>query len=89
MRDNSVTVDTAASPATLAFAERFNVAVRLIDSHIDEGRGEKPAMVGEFGAVSYAELAQRVNCCGNALKGLGLAHGDRVLMVVRDCPEFF
>jgi len=89
MRDNTVTVDTTASPATLTFAEQFNVAVPLIDRHLDEGRGARPAIVGEFGAVSYAELADRVNRCGNALKGLGLAHGDRVAMMVRDCPEFF
>jgi len=89
MRDNTVTVDYAADPATLDFAGQFNVAVPLIDRHLAEGRGEKAAIVGEFGTVSYADLAARVNRCGNALKALGLSHGDRVLMMVRDCPEFF
>ncbi len=47
------------------------------------------AIQGDFGTVSYAQLAEDVNRCGNALAGLGLASGDRVLMMVKDCPEFF
>ncbi len=89
MRDNTVTVDSTASPATLVFADQFNVAVALIDRHLDEGRGARPAIVGAFGTVTYAELADRVNRCGNALKRLGLGHGDRVAMMVCDGPEFF
>ena len=41
------------------------------------------------GDVTYAELAERVARCGNALLGLGLRRGERLLMVVKDCPEFF
>jgi benzoate-CoA ligase family protein len=39
--------------------------------------------------VSYAELAERVNRAGNALLARGLEPGDRLLMVVKDCPAFF
>src|SRR4029079_5327021 len=38
---------------------------------------------------TYAELAEHVNRCGNALRGLGLLPGQRMLMLVKDCPEFF
>ena len=30
-----------------------------------------------------------VNRCGNVLKSLGTTAGQRILMVVKDCPEFF
>jgi benzoate-CoA ligase family protein len=69
---------------------RFNVAVPFIDRHIAEGRGTKAAIRTVHGeTVSYAELAERVNRAGNALLAHGLKPGDRVLMVVKDCPGFF
>jgi benzoate-CoA ligase family protein len=69
---------------------RFNVAVPFIDRHVGEGRGAKVAIRTVHGeAVTYAELAERVNRAGNALLALGLRPGDRVLMILKDCPAFF
>ncbi|MBS0517610.1 MAG: benzoate-CoA ligase family protein [Proteobacteria bacterium] len=67
----------------------FNVAVPFIDRHVGEGRGAKPAIRTAHETVTYAELAERVNRTGNALLALGLKPGDRLLMVVKDCPAFF
>ena len=39
--------------------------------------------------MTYGALAERVNRCGNALQSLGLLPGARILMMVKDCPEFF
>ena len=89
MVDNVVTVDDKKSPAAIAFSPVFNVAVPLIDRHLEEGRADQAAIVGEFGSVTYGQLAEAVNRCGNALKDLGLAPGARILMMVKDCPEFF
>ena len=89
MDDHTVAVDTAQTPAALAFAETFNVAVPFIDRHLAEGRGAKVAIRDAEGDVTYAQLAAAVNRAGNALAALGLAPGDRVLMVVKDCPLFF
>ncbi|MFZ5782466.1 MAG: benzoate-CoA ligase family protein [Pseudomonadota bacterium] len=69
--------------------DRFNVAVPFIDRHLAEGRGAKAAIRTLHETVTYAELADRVNRAGNALLALGLAPGDRLLMVVKDCPAFF
>ena len=70
--------------------DRFNVAVPFIDRHLGEGRGAKAAIRTAHGeTVTYAELAERVNRAGNALLALGLKPGDRLLMVVKDCPAFF
>jgi benzoate-CoA ligase family protein len=68
---------------------RFNVAVPFIDRHLGEGRGAKAAIRTAHETVTYAELAEQVNRAGNALLALGLAPGDRVMMVVKDCPAFF
>jgi benzoate-CoA ligase family protein len=69
---------------------RFNVAVPFIDRHLAEGRGAKAAIRTVQGeTVTYAELAERVNRAGNALLAAGLKPGDRLLMVVKDCPAFF
>ncbi|OFX02415.1 MAG: benzoate--CoA ligase [Alphaproteobacteria bacterium RIFCSPHIGHO2_12_FULL_66_14] len=67
----------------------FNVAVPFIDRHVGEGRGARAAIRTATETVTYAELAERVNRAGNALLGAGLEPGDRMLMVVKDCPAFF
>jgi benzoate-CoA ligase family protein len=67
---------------------RFNVAVPFIDRHVPEGRGAKAAIRTAHETVTYAELAERVNRAGNALLGLGMKPGNRLLMVVKDCPAF-
>ncbi len=74
----------------VSLPSRFNVAVPFIDRHVGEGRGAKLAIRTVHGeTVTYAELAQRVNRTGNALLGQGLKPGDRLVMVVKDCPAFF
>jgi benzoate-CoA ligase family protein len=84
-----VAVDRSRSPPALDFAPGFNAAVPFIDRHLPEGRGAKVAIRSAAGEVTYAELAERVNRCGNALLGLGMERGQRLLLVVKDCPEFF
>ena len=91
MYQHTVVVDSSVSPAGISYSDVFNVAVPFIDRHLDEVRGGKAAIVfadtGE--TVRYSQLAERVNRCGNLLKSLaGEPHG-RVLMVVKDCPEFY
>ena len=68
---------------------RFNVAVPFVDRHLAEGRGAKVAIRTAGETVTYAQLAERVNRAGNALLAAGLKPGDRLLMVVKDCPAFF
>ncbi len=84
-------------PAGISFTSRnkvrlpaaFNVAVPFIDRHVGEGRGAKAAIRTAHETVTYGELAERVNRSGNALRALGLQPGQRLLMVVKDCPAFF
>jgi benzoate-CoA ligase family protein len=84
-----ITVDRSQSPSVLRFAPGFNAADVFIDRHVAEGRGGKVAIRCAAGDVTYGELAERVNRCGNALIAAGLAPGQRMLMVVVDGPAFF
>ena len=89
MANNQISVDDSQIPVNVAFSKSFNVAVPMIDRHLDEGRGGKIAIQGDFGSVSYTSLAENVNRYGNVLASLDHTSGDRVLMMVKDCPEFF
>jgi benzoate-CoA ligase family protein len=89
MQDNSVAIEPGPAGSRLRFAPRFNVAAAFIDRHLAEGRGAKIAIRTAAEEVSYAALAERVARCGNALLGLGIPRGGRLLMVVLDGPAFF
>ena len=70
-------------PSTL-----FNACDYLLDRHVREGRGDRLALTGVAGDVSYAELAERVAHAARGLRGLGLQAEQRVVMVMADSPEF-
>jgi len=89
MRDHTVDIDRSTRPTRLAFSANFNVAVPFIDRHLDEGRADKVAIRDATGEVTYRQLAENVNRAGNALLGLGIGRGERVLMMVKDCAAFF
>ncbi len=95
--DNSVSVDRAPTPSVIKYSPVFNVATAMIDRHLNEGKGSYPAIInadaspgtGPAEPVTYRMLAEQVNRCGNLLRSLTSEPGSRVLMVVKDCPEFF
>ncbi len=89
MLDHTVRVNVAEEPSGLRFAPVFNAAVAFVDRHLQEGRADKMAIRTNRGEeVTYGELAANVNRCGNALLGLGIGRGERIIMIVKDCPEF-
>jgi benzoate-CoA ligase family protein len=88
MRDNTVEIDRSVTPNQLDFSSRFNVAVPFIDRHLEEGRGEKIAIRTLEEEWSYARLSAEVNRAGNLILSLGLLPGDRLMMMVHDCPAF-
>ena len=83
-------IAAAAEAKDIEFSSVFNVAEIFIDRHIKEGRKDKVAIYSPDGIeVTYRELFENVNKSGNLLKRLGLKKGDRILMMVKDSPEFF
>ncbi len=68
--------------------EPVNVCDYLLDRHVRAGRGDRLALTGVAGDVSYAELAEQVGHASRGLRGLGLQAEQRVVMVMADSPEF-
>jgi benzoate-CoA ligase family protein len=66
----------------------LNLASRFVDRNVDEGRGDRTALLGPHGRTTYAELARLVNRCGNVLRDLGVRPEERVLLVLGDSVEF-
>jgi benzoate-CoA ligase family protein len=76
--------------ADLGIPERFNAARYFIDRHLFEGRGGKVAIECGDERVTYDQLADRVNRCGNALRGeCRVRPGERVVLLLLDGPAFF
>ena len=71
---------------------QLNVSDNCLDRHIDDGHGEQVAFYwegepGDTRTVTYAELRDEVCRFANALKKLGVAKGDRVMIYLPMIPE--
>ena len=75
--------------ASSAVSEAFNVADHLVARHVREGRGDSTALVTAGGTLSYSELDALVNRAGNALRSLGLAPEQRLVLLLHDGPAFY
>jgi benzoate-CoA ligase len=71
-----------------SFPDRLNMADYFVFSNIDAGRGAKTAILFEDQAITYAEVASRVTRVAQRLLSEGLLPEQRVLLCMRDCPEF-
>ncbi|MBW2094375.1 MAG: long-chain fatty acid--CoA ligase [Deltaproteobacteria bacterium] len=49
---------------------------------------DKPAILFEGKSISYSELHKRVNWAGCWLQSLGIEKGDRVAVMLSNCPAF-
>jgi len=71
---------------------KINVSANCLDRHIDNGLGDKKAIIfeGEEGdsvTLTYNELLREVNKFCNVLKGLGVGKGDAVTIWMPMIPE--
>ncbi|WP_018699417.1 benzoate-CoA ligase family protein [Amorphus coralli] len=65
----------------LGYPERMNCAVELIDRHVEEGRGDRVALIGGDITWTYAELKGVVDRIAHVLVDrYGLIPGNRVLL---------
>lgn len=62
--------------------ERFNFAAHLLAANAT--RGAKPAFVDDTGALSYAQLDERVRRMATALRSLYLRREERVMVLMHD-----
>ncbi|HLG71126.1 MAG TPA: benzoate-CoA ligase family protein [Chloroflexota bacterium] len=72
----------------IELGDTFNMAAYLVDRHVQEGRGARPAVRAQSKALTYAGLLAYVNRAANAFADLGLELEQRCLLLLPDCPEF-
>lgn len=68
-------------------SERFNIST-LLDTHLDDGRGDRVAIHSATERVTYGDLYRRVCAFGRALHELGVRPEQRVLLILDDSPAF-
>src|ERR1700716_231458 len=81
-------MNTAVTAEALGVPESFNAAVHFVDRNIADGRGGHVAIECGDARITYDEVRQHVNRCGNALRGIDVRPEDRVLLLLLDGPEF-
>lgn len=71
----------------LQYPLRFNAAEEFLDRPIARGWADRPVYLFGERRITYRDLARDVNRLGNALVGLGIRPGDRVVLRIPDRPE--
>lgn len=68
--------------------ELFNACEYLLDRRLAAGDGNRTALTGPAGEITYSELHDRVCRTAAGLRAAGLEPEQRVLMVMADSPHF-
>ena len=68
--------------------QQLNVATWFVDRNLEDGRGDRTALIVGERTTTYGRLAGLVNRAGNVLRELGLRRGERVLLALNDGVEF-
>lgn len=71
----------------LNLPRQFNAARYFIDRNVEEGRGEKAAVLCDDQTYTYRQLLEKVNRVANMLTGLGVGMENRVMLLLQDSPE--
>jgi benzoate-CoA ligase family protein len=77
----------AAKEIGFSVPETYN-ASRILFDNPGKGHGDRLALTGPLGAVTYAQLCAEASRWGHGLVSLGLKRGERVLMFVDDTPAY-
>jgi len=69
-----------------------NIAYNCVDRHVEAGQGGRAALIcqderGGRDVLTYAQLRHEVHATAAALRGLGVAKGDRVGVYMPTCRE--
>ena len=79
-------LDQSNAPFFKWFADgKLNVSYNCLDRNVNNGLGDKVALIfeadsGEVTKVTYKDLLSRVSKFANALRGMGVKKGDRVII---------
>ena len=69
-------------------AAQFNIADYFLDRRVEEGLGDAVAIRTDQGTLTYAEVQRLANRFGQALARKGVRREERVLIALRDTPEY-
>jgi benzoate-CoA ligase family protein len=67
--------------------ERYN-ASEILFRNLEQGRGDRLAVTGPLGNLSYRELCEAAERWGNAFLSLGPRRGDRIVFFLDDTPVY-
>jgi benzoate-CoA ligase len=82
-------MNRAVTAADLGVPEIFNAATHFVDRHVREGRGGQVAIECGDEQLTYAQVRERVNRVGSALRDrLEVRPEERVLLLLHDGPAF-
>lgn len=73
---------------SLSIPERLNMGKLVVDDWVQRGRGDCIAIYAGDSKITFGQLKELTNRFGNALKGIGLAKGDRFVVWLPNAPEF-
>src|SRR5262244_2422504 len=74
--------------AAAAIPRVYNFADDILRRNLTAGRASKPAFIDPRGSWTYGELAERVLRFGHALRHLGIAPEDRILLCLTDTIDW-
>src|SRR5438445_4771081 len=66
----------------------YNAAEWLVDRHVARSTGSRIALLCGDETLTYTEMQLEIWRAQHALDDMGLARGDRVVLVVNDEPAF-
>jgi acyl-coenzyme A synthetase/AMP-(fatty) acid ligase len=75
-------------PGYRKYPERLNLAQEVLQASIERGLGNRAALIGDAGTITYEELNRQVNALAANLIRRGLKRRDTALIVMGNCTEF-
>ncbi len=78
------------SSQTMTFQppEQFNIAGHFLDARVEEGQGDRTALLTDERNHTYREVQTLANRFGNVLRSAGVEAEQRVIIALPDGPEF-
>jgi 2-aminobenzoate-CoA ligase len=80
--------DIRLSEPEIQFPERVNITAHFLDRNLAPGQADRIAYFSGERRITYRALHEAVNRLAGALRALGIAEGDRVVLRIPNCIEF-